>query len=166
MKILEITLGRFYKKYPTFSKILIAFVFVFFIARVGLDVLNLFPNIKLSDKELKEKTLELSREIMDYVMERQENEPKLDFNDWISSLNAVINYSHETRNLFIQKYSSNTSFYYGEFHKRGMIGYDLWFLNFLFNSNDEYFIYLCEDPVNINGMRRIAVKLGALAYEL
>lgn len=58
----------------------------------------------------------------------------------------------ETRNLYIQRFSSKASFYYDEFKKRGMV--------------DSELDLLINDPVNSIGMRDVAIKLGAFAYEL
>jgi hypothetical protein len=110
-------------------------------------------NYSMTNSSLKDKTLELCRELTDFTNERQQGEPEIRWNDFQNSSKALTSYSQETINLYAQKYGSKALAYYYEFQKRNM-------------TNDSYLEEEIKAPVNYLGMRDIAIKLGALAYQL
>lgn len=116
------------------------------------DVVAHYQEIQLTDEELKKEGLKTAKELMDMVIERQANEPNIDFNNWQESTQNQIKYSQETQNLYYRNFASHIAFLRGEFIKRGKQDKDL----------DLFY----EHPTNYLGMRTLASKLALLAESL
>ncbi len=111
-----------------------------------------FPEVYLTDEQLRAQTIDFADELLQFCRERQRNEPQINLSDWEQSTEELINYSGETRSLYLQNFASNASFYYEEFKRRGL--------------SDNELDYLVENAVNRLGMERVAVKLDVLARHL
>jgi hypothetical protein len=110
-------------------------------------------NYSMTNSSLRDKTLQLCRELTDFINQRQKDEPQILWNDFQNSSNALSRYSTETINLYYGNYGPQALAYFSEFQKRNMI-------------NDSFFEEEVKAPTNYLGMRDVAIKLGALAYQL
>ena len=145
----------------------IAYVIVFVLVVVGIanftdalrkiysfskDVYTHYQKRTLSDKQLKSQSISLAKDLMQFVIERQNNEPQIDFNDWDASTNAQIKYSTETQNIFYKDYAGKVSHLRDEFAKRGLKDKDL----------DMFY----RNPTNYIGLRELASSIASLSEKI
>jgi hypothetical protein len=116
------------------------------------DLLAHFKGKRLSDAELKTQVLAVSKRLMDFVQERQANEPAFSFNTFEESSNALIRHSQESQNLYARDFAGEVSNLRDELIKRKLQDKEL----------DQFF----EHPTNHIGLRILAVKLAALGEKL
>lgn len=96
---LEKKKNDFFKKHPWWNNTRFIIITILSIATAIVLILEIIITLlpssnKLTNAELKERTLELSSGIMYFVTDRQTNEPKLDNNDWVNSSQEISRYSY------------------------------------------------------------------------
>ena len=118
----------------------------------GRDIFAHYQKRKLSDEELKKQSSLLAKNLMEFVIERQKNEPQIDFDNWKESTDSQIKFLTETQNLFFRDYAGKVSNIRDEFLKRG-----------LKNENIERFY---EHPTNYLGLRDLAAAISSLSEKI
>jgi len=155
--------GRFSKKHPTLRYVIIfvlgAFVWAV-VTEFGTDVVRNLKDWWVAGSggpkpivsTLKEQTETLYEDIMNFVKEREANEPQIDYNKWEESTNALIKYSQETMGLYDVKFGSRVVAIREEYVKLGIKSDRL----------DQFY----EHPTNPLGIREVALGLAELAAKL
>ena len=116
------------------------------------DIIAYFQKRTLSDEELKKQSSLLAKDLMKFVIDRQKNEPQIDFDNWKESTNSQIKYSQETNNIFYRDYAGKVSNARDEFLKRGLKHKNL----------DRFY----EHPTNYIGLRELSAALSALSEKI
>lgn len=111
-----------------------------------------FVEPELTDSKLKEETITLFRDIMEFLRQREYNEPQIDFENWEESTNNLIEYSRETMNLYHENFGSRVAIIRQEYLKRGIKSDRL----------DQYYTH----PTNPLGIKEVAYGLAELAGKL
>ncbi|MFW6173104.1 MAG: hypothetical protein ACOC5T_05110 [Elusimicrobiota bacterium] len=111
-----------------------------------------FPEVYLTDEQLKSQTIDFADELLQFCSDRQRNEPEINFSNWEQSAKVLIDYHRETRSLYLRHFASNASFYYEEFKRRWI--------------SDDELDHLVENAVNRLAMEKVAIKLSVLARHL
>ena len=129
-------------------------ILIFSLAFISLVFIKIryFPEVYLTDEQLRMQTIDFANELLQFCTDRQRHEPEINFSNWEQSTKALINYSRETRSLYLRNFASNASFYYNEFKRR-----------WLFDNELDHIV---EDAVNRLTMESVAIKLGVLARQL
>ncbi len=107
---------------------------------------------RMPAKELYSQAIDLSRQILDFVTDRQRNEPQIDFQNWDESTKRQIAYSTETNNLYFSRYSGKSVALRDEFSRHHL-------------KNEELNRFI-EHPTNYIGMRTVGMNLASLAHSL
>lgn len=150
---------RFFEKLK--NKKVIAVIIVIGIAIVSISKFweavdyiyyKFFSEANLTDQQLKEETLELARDIAEYVVDRRKNEPEIDYNDWEGSTDRYLSYSRETMDLYYVRFGSDVAMLREEFLIRGI--------------KDEEFERLYAHPTNTIGLQMLSLRLAAMAARL
>lgn len=116
------------------------------------DIYAHYQKRTLIDKQLKSDAILTSKDLMQFVIERQNNEPQVDFDNWDASTKAQIKYSTETQNIFYKDFAGKVSNLRDEFAKRGIKDKDL----------DMFY----RHPTNYIGLRELAASLSALSEKI
>jgi len=116
------------------------------------DVIAHFKGKRMSDAELKSQTIDLAKRLMDFVQERQENEPAFKFETFENSSNALIRHFQETQNYYAKEFAGKISNLRDELLKRSLQDREL----------DMFY----QHPTNYIGLRMVAVRLAALGEKL
>ena len=135
--------------FATFASLITVIAFMIFLFQY------FFPKFHLTNEQLRTQALDLSDIIMDFVRDRQNNEPQIinnNDNNWNATTQEFIQYYNETINLYIQRYASRVNSCYSEFKKRKI--------------TDEELERLKGYPVNYIGIRMVAIGLGTLGRNL
>ncbi len=124
-----------------------------------------FENRQLSDRDLKEQSLDLAKQLILLVNERQANDPLIDFQNWDKSWDEftknekwyeytkrLIRYNQETNNIYFRDYAPKVAKLREEFLKRGLI--------------DKKLDMFYERPTNYIGLQIVAFRLAGLANKL
>lgn len=96
--------------------------------------------------------IEVSRQILDFVTDRQRNEPAIDFDNWDESTRKQMEYSTETNNQYTARFGGKTLALRDEFRRHHLMDKEL-----------DRFV---EHPTNYIGMRTVGMRLAALAHSL
>jgi len=96
--------------------------------------------------------IETSRQILDFVTDRQRNEPAIDFDNWKESTRKHTAYSSETRNQYTARFSGKALALRDEFRRHHLMDKEL-----------DRFV---EHPTNFIGMQTVGMRLAALAHSL
>lgn len=115
-------------------------------------VSSIFSKSKLTNENLKNKTLSLYEDIMGFLRERTSNEPQVNSNNWTESTNNLIKYSKETMNLYDENFGAKVEIIRQEYLKRGIKSDRL---------NQFY-----KHPTNPLGIREVGYGLTELAGKL
>jgi hypothetical protein len=118
----------------------------------GKDIVAHYQKRKLTDEELKKQSSLLAKDLMEFVLERQKNEPQIDFDNWKESTDSQIKYSTETQNIFFRDYAGKVANIRDEFLKRR-----------LKNENLERFY---QHPTNYLGLRDLAASISSLSEKI
>ncbi len=116
------------------------------------DIISHYQNRALTDEELKIQSSGLSKEIMQLVINRQNNEPQIDFDNWNESTNLHSKYSSETNNIFYRDFAGKVSNTRDEFIKR--------------NLKDKELDRFYQHPTNYIGLRELSASLSKLSGKL
>ena len=119
---------------------------------IGKDLVAHFKGRRMSDTELRDKSREIAKRLMDVVQSRQASEPTFDFESFHASSSAQIKHSQETQNLYYRDFAGPITNMREEFLKRKMHDKEL----------DRYY----EHPTNYIGLRIVAMRLAALAERI
>ncbi len=145
---------------PEFYRGVAVTVLLFLLMTVGTDfyvytrdyTVSKFGESKLTDSKLKEETIILYTDIMQFLKERSINGPSIDFNNWDESTNNMMKYSTETKGLYQEKFGARVVMIREEYLKRGIKSERL----------NAYY----EHPVNPLVIEEIAYGLAELASGL
>ncbi|QVW36203.1 hypothetical protein KIP69_04940 [Geobacter sulfurreducens] len=118
----------------------------------GKDILAHYQQRTLTDKDLKTDAVALSKSLMQLVIERQNNEPQIDFKNWDVYTNAQIRYSTETQNIFFRDYSAKVAHLRDEFAKRGL--------------KDKNLDMFYQHPTNYIGLRELSTSIATLSEKI
>jgi len=116
------------------------------------DVIAHFKGRRMSDAELKSQSIDVAKRLMDFVQERQENEPVFKFETFEDSSNALTKHSQETQNYYAKEFAGKISNLRDELLKRNLQDRDL----------DMFY----QHPTNYIGLRMVAMRLAALGEKL
>ncbi len=111
-----------------------------------------FGESELTGSKLKEETITLYRDIMEFLKQRKDNEPQIDLDNWEELTNNLIKYSSETMNLYHENFGSRVVIIRQEYLKGGIKSDRL----------DQYYTH----PTNPLGIREVAYGLAELAGKL
>ena len=106
----------------------------------------------MSNQELRNEAIDVSREILEFLTDRKQKEPQVDFNNWDESTNNMLKYSSETPSLYMTEFGSKVVALRDEFKRRELSANEL--------------DMLCEHATNSIVIEMGAIKLGSLAYQL
>ena len=119
----------------------------------GIDRISIrFVEKGISDEELKIESLELSRDIFEFIKERRLNEPEIDFDDWEESTEEYLLYTTETGQLYNTRFGKKLAIVREEYAKRGIF--------------DKEFERHYKNPTNYFGMTDVASRLSAMTTYL
>lgn len=115
-------------------------------------VTSSFGKPKLTNATLKEQTITLYEDIVQFTGEREANRPQIEFDDWEESTENYTKYSQETMNLYHENFGPRVVETREEYLKRGIT-----------NDRVEQF-YL--HPTNPLGIHELAYGLAELASKI
>ena len=110
------------------------------------------PTATLGEVDLANEALETSRQVLDFVTDRERNQPQIDFNNWDESTRNLLTYSAGTKNLYSTRYGAKVTFLRAELKTYGL--------------SNESLDLLCHDATNLIVIREGAIALGSLALKL
>jgi hypothetical protein len=116
------------------------------------DVFAHFKGKRMTDVELKTKTMSVAKSLIDFVQDRQAKEPAFKFETFEESSNLLIKYSQETQNSYAKEFAGQISNLRDELLKRKLQDREL----------DMFY----QHPTNYIGLRMLAMRLAALAEKL
>lgn len=138
---------------------IISFIFIVFLAFAQfLGAINtvgkfFFPPISdIDDDILKEQAIILADDMLFFVEDRKNNQPKTDFDDWETSTQNLIEYNQQTRTLFAVRFNQRLAEIKEEFSIRNII--------------DEEFDQFYQQPTNYLIMEIVSLRLNAMAARL
>ena len=111
-----------------------------------------FGKPKLTNATLREETITLYEDIMQFLGEREANVPSIDFNNWEESTNNLTKYYQETMNLYHGNFGPRVVEIREEYLKRGIT-----------NDRVEQFY---THPTNPLGIKELAYGLAELASKI
>jgi len=129
-----------------------------------LDLQKTFPNpfgfihfkkesVTQTQQALKERAKELSKEILEFLADRERSAPRLPQKEtWNIDTELMLRHLKETMNQYSIKFASRVITIRNEFSSLGLIDEEL----------DKFY----EHPTNFIGIRIIGERLGALAEQL
>lgn len=85
--------------------------------------LKFFAGGKLPKDTLKEKAINLSRDLLEFIEERRNFEPEFISDEWDDSVNRIIKYNGDTYEMYLQKYYPEVSEIIIDFKKYGISDY-------------------------------------------
>ena len=99
-----------------------------FFSAFGRDIYNYvkdwfisnFGESELTDSKLKGETITLYKDVMEFLKQRENNEPQIDFDNWEESTNNLIKYSSEMMDLYHENFGSRVAIIRQEYLKRGI----------------------------------------------
>ena len=110
------------------------------------------PVPELPAVELATQAYDISQQVLNFLTDRERNEPQVDFENWDESTRSMLEYSTETRNLYSARFGAKVVFYRDELKKYGL--------------SDELLNMLCTHATNSIVIRDGAIALGNLALKL
>ncbi len=116
------------------------------------DIIAHFRGRRMSDAELKSQSISVAKSLMDFVQERQENEPVFKFEAFEESSDALTKHSRETQNYYTKEFAGKISNLRDELLKRKLQDRDL----------DMFY----QHPTNYIGLRTVAMRLAAFGEKL
>lgn len=108
-----------------------------------------FVKPKLINATLRENTITLYKDIMEFLRQRDFNEPQIDFERWEESTNNLTRYYRETMNLYHENLGSRVAIIREEYLKRGITNERL----------EQFYLH----PTNPLGIREVAYGLAELS---
>lgn len=136
----------------------IFYVVLLAIAQIGpiIDSVDKFTDRfipkEMSDEELRLDSLELSRDIFEFIEERKSNEPEIDYNNWEESIADYTKYHSNSKEIYNSRFGRRLSIVREEYAKRVIY--------------DEAFDMFYKNPTNYFGMTDVASRLAAMSTYL
>ncbi len=118
----------------------------------GKDILVHYQKRTLTDNDLKNEGFAVAKNLMEFVIERQNSEPQINFTDWDKSTKAQMKFSTETQNIFFKDYAGKVAHLRDEFSKRDL--------------KDENLDRFYQHPTNYIGLRELAASIATLSEKI
>ncbi len=115
-------------------------------------LISLFGKPKYINSKLKEDTIILYKDIMNFLKVRDTSQPQIDFDNWKESTNNQLKYSQETMNLYNENFGLRVVVIRRDYLVRGIQNENL----------DRFYAH----AVNPLGIKEIAYGLADLAGKL
>lgn len=107
---------------------------------------------QLTDAQLRDKSLETARSLIEFAELRRASEPQIDFNNFRESSNRQSQHVMATQDQYAARFYGQVAMLRAEFKKRGKSDADL--------------DHLYQYPTNYLGLRAVAQALGAFGEQL
>jgi len=111
-----------------FFAFIFGILFTTFISNTGNDIysyvknklISYFVKSKCTNSKLKNETIILHKDIMNFLKERNTDQPQTDFDNWKESTNNYLKYSSNTMNLYNEKFGWRVTVIRQEYIIRGI----------------------------------------------